>query len=179
MNIRKFTSSVWYVFKILVHNIRINISSYEVKVFVEQRGSFYNGNLRISDLTRFQLGKNSNLKNAVIHTEGECIIGSYVHFGVDILIHTASHDWDQDEMIPYSNVNIPATVIIEDFVWVGSRVAIFPGVRIGEGAIVGLGSIVTKDIPPLAIVAGNPAKIIKYRNSESFEKAKKNGSFQV
>jgi maltose O-acetyltransferase len=82
-------------------------------------------------------------------------------------------------MIPYSNVNIPAPVIIEDFVWVGSRVAIFPGVRIGEGAIVGLGSIVTKDIPPLAIVAGNPAKILKYRNSESFKKAKENGAFQA
>ena len=172
-------SSIYYVIKILIQNFRNVIRDYELKLYIEKSSSIYNGNLHISDLSKFKIGKNSNLKNAVIHTEGTCIIGSYVHFGEDILIHTASHNWDQDEFIPYSKDNILDPVIIEDFVWIGSRVAIFPGVKIGEGAIVGLGSIVTKDVPSLAIVAGNPAKIIKYRNVESFKKAKKNGSFQA
>lgn len=55
-----------------------------------------------------------------------------------------------------------STVIGND-VWIGSHVMIMDGITIGTGAVVGTGSIVTKDVPPYAIVAGNPAKIIRYR----------------
>ncbi|MGC8751800.1 DapH/DapD/GlmU-related protein, partial [Hydrotalea sp.] len=51
---------------------------------------------------------------------------------------------------------------IADKAWIGFNVIILKGVTIGEGAIVGAGSVVTKDVPPYAVVAGNPAKIIKY-----------------
>ena len=53
-----------------------------------------------------------------------------------------------------------APVVIEDDVWIGFGAVILKGVRIGRGAIVALGSVVTKDVPPLTIVAGNPAKIV-------------------
>lgn len=53
--------------------------------------------------------------------------------------------------------------VIENDVWIGASVCIMKGVRVGNGAIVGSGSIVTKDVPPYAIVVGSPAKIIKYR----------------
>ena len=52
-------------------------------------------------------------------------------------------------------------VTIEDNVWIGDKATILPGITIGYGAIIGAGSVVTKDVPPFAIVAGNPAKIIK------------------
>jgi acetyltransferase-like isoleucine patch superfamily enzyme len=52
-------------------------------------------------------------------------------------------------------------VYIDDDVWIGAMSIILKGVTIGEGAIVGAGSVVTKDVPPWAIVAGNPAKIIR------------------
>ena len=52
-------------------------------------------------------------------------------------------------------------VVIEDNVWIGERCAILKGVHIGKGSIVGLGSVVTKDVPPYTIVAGNPAKVVK------------------
>jgi tetrahydrodipicolinate N-succinyltransferase len=56
-------------------------------------------------------------------------------------------------------------------VWLGNNVMIRAGVTIGTGAVVGMGSIVTKDVPPYAIVAGNPAKIIRYRfDEETIEK---------
>lgn len=58
-------------------------------------------------------------------------------------------------------------IIIENDVWIGAKVTIMSGVKIGNGAVVGACSVVTKDIPPYAIVAGNPARIVKYRFTES------------
>ncbi len=57
-------------------------------------------------------------------------------------------------------------VIIGDDVWIGTRVIILPGKKIGTGAILGAGAVITKDVPDYAIVGGNPAKIIKYRNTQ-------------
>ena len=59
--------------------------------------------------------------------------------------------------------------IIEDYVWLASRVTVLPGVHIGRGAVVASGAVVTKDVPPLAIVAGIPAKIIGYRKEEALQ----------
>lgn len=56
--------------------------------------------------------------------------------------------------------------MIEDYVWIASRATILPGVILGKGAVVASGAIVTKDVPPLAIVAGCPAKIIGYRKGD-------------
>lgn len=50
--------------------------------------------------------------------------------------------------------------------WIGTNAVVLPGVSIGHGAIIGAGSIITKDVPPYAIVAGNPAKIIRFRFTE-------------
>lgn len=58
------------------------------------------------------------------------------------------------------------TVKIGNDVWIGMNTCILPGVQVGDGAIIGAGSVVTKDVPAYAIVAGNPAKVIKYRFSE-------------
>jgi acetyltransferase-like isoleucine patch superfamily enzyme len=57
-------------------------------------------------------------------------------------------------------------VIIEDDVWIGTNVTILPSVKICSGAIIGAGAVVTKDVPPYAIVAGNPAKVLKFRFGE-------------
>ena len=57
-------------------------------------------------------------------------------------------------------------IIIGNDVWIGANACIMPGVKIGDGAVIGAGAIVTKDIPPFAVAAGNPARIIKYRFSD-------------
>jgi serine acetyltransferase len=57
-------------------------------------------------------------------------------------------------------------IVIENDVWIGAKATIMSGIKISNGSIVAAGSVVTKDVPPYAIVAGNPAKIVKYRFSE-------------
>jgi len=61
-----------------------------------------------------------------------------------------------------------APIVIEDQAWIGSRAIILKGVTVGQGAVIAAGAVVTKDVPPLAIVAGNPAKIIRMRKSNEF-----------
>lgn len=64
-------------------------------------------------------------------------------------------------------------IVVEDDVWIGMNTLILSGIKIGKGAIVGAGSVVTKDIPPYSIVGGNPARVLKYRFSkEIIEKIK-------
>jgi maltose O-acetyltransferase len=56
--------------------------------------------------------------------------------------------------------------VIGDDVWIGTRAILLPGVTVGRGAIVGAGAVVTADVPPRAIVGGNPARIIRYRGAQ-------------
>ena len=59
----------------------------------------------------------------------------------------------------------PQAPVIEDDVWIGANVTVLPGRRIGTGSIVAAGAVVASDVPPRSVVAGNPAKVIKHRDS--------------
>lgn len=61
-------------------------------------------------------------------------------------------------------INLP---VVEDLAWVGERVLVLQGRRIGKGAIVGAGAVVTRDVPPYAIVGGNPARVIGHRGQDT------------
>ena len=63
-------------------------------------------------------------------------------------------------------VRLGRPVVIEDKVWIGINATILPGVRVGYGAIIGANSVVTKDVPPMTVVAGNPARTIKELKKE-------------
>lgn len=107
-------------------------------------------------------------------------IGSNVMFGPHTKIWTLNHNfYEGAEYIPYDYYDILKPVIIEDNAWIGLGVMLCPGVTVGEGAIVGMGAVVTKDVPPLGIVGGNPAKIIRYRNEEEYCRLKTEGRFYL
>jgi acetyltransferase-like isoleucine patch superfamily enzyme len=94
-------------------------------------------------------------------------IGSKVMFATNVVIRGGNHNdkvigqfiYDVTEKRPQDD----QPVIVEDDVWVGSNVIILKGVKLGRGCIVGAGAVVTKSVPPYAIVVGNPARVLKFR----------------
>ena len=83
--------------------------------------------------------------------------------GPNVVLPGANHNFSRvDELMKNAGVTIKGT-IIESNVWIGGNVSIMDGVRIETGSIVAAGSVVTKDVPAFSIVAGVPAKVIKYR----------------
>lgn len=123
------------------------------------------------------LGDNVNINGLKIEGLGSVIIGDNFHSGTGCLFITSFHNYDDGNKIPYDETYVHKDIIIEDNVWIGSRVLILGGVRIGEGAIIQAGSVVVFDIPKYAIAGGSPAKVFKTRDIEHYNKLKIAGCF--
>ena len=91
---------------------------------------------------------------------GRLTIGNCVDIAQETNIWTLEHDVHDDV-----HKDKGGAVTIEDYVWIASRVTILPGVRIGRGAVIASGAVVTKDVPPMTIVGGVPARVIGERRS--------------
>jgi acetyltransferase-like isoleucine patch superfamily enzyme len=91
-------------------------------------------------------------------------IGKNVTLATEVMIWTLHHDYNDIHFGEKGD-----RVIIEDLVWIGSRSIILPGVKIGEGAIVAAGSVVTKDVNPYTVVGGIPAKQIALRERKEYD----------
>ena len=108
---------------------------------------------------------------------GKVTFGDYFHSGQQCMIITENHNYDHGTAIPYDDTKEFKEVIIENNVWFGNRVVVVGNVTIGEGAIIAAGAVITKDVPKCAIVGGNPAKVIKYRDIEHYERLKAEKKF--
>ena len=108
------------------------------------------------------LGSGSGLGvNCSVH--GPLKIGDNVMMGPDVTILTHTHNIERTD-IPMGQQGMRvAEVVIGNDVWIGMRVVIMPGVKVGNGAVIGSCAVVTKDVPDFAVVGGVPAKIIKSR----------------
>jgi acetyltransferase-like isoleucine patch superfamily enzyme len=91
---------------------------------------------------------------------GRVIIGANCMIGSHVAISSLTHDYRQPRM---SETMVARPVVIEDGVWIGAHAVILPGVTLGTGAVIGAGSVVTRDVPANAIVYGVPATINGYR----------------
>lgn len=102
-------------------------------------------------------------------TDGRFIVMKNSEIAQDVTIVTNSHNTHpiigQDHRIQAKNHegDIDKDIVVEEDVWIGINVTLMPGVRIGRGAIVGTGSLVTKDVPPYSICVGFPAKFLKFK----------------
>lgn len=117
------------------------------------------------------LGDNCNFNGMQVLGRGTVRIGSNFHSGVECMIISENHNYEGTKL-PYDETFVKKEINIGDNVWFGNRVLVVGNVTIGEGAIIAAGSVVVKDVPALAIVGGNPAKVIKYRDSEHYNRLK-------
>ena len=124
------------------------------KVNIEH-GAHFTPGLRIGD--RSGVGINCEIN-------GPVTIGKDVMMGPEVVVYTSGHKFD-DTDIPMMDQGFTETLPVEigDDVWIGRRVIIMPGVKIGNGCVIGAGAVVTKDIPDYSVAAGVPASVIKSR----------------
>lgn len=122
---------------------------------------------RIYDPRHISIGRDTKIgeratldgRRQLHNSKGGLEIGSHVDIASEVMIWTSQHDINDPHMQP-----IEAKVVIEDYVFIGPRSIILPGITIGKGAVVAAGSIVTKDVAPKTVVAGIPAAKIKDRD---------------
>lgn len=120
-------------------------------------------NIHVGNRVAFGIG------TVVLSTRAKVVIQNDVMTGPNVTIVTGDHRVDilgrtmfsihDDEKLPENDRD----VLIENDVWIGANAVILKGVTIGRGSIVSAGAVVTKDVPPYAIVGGVPAKVLKYR----------------
>ncbi|SDG63018.1 transferase hexapeptide (six repeat-containing protein) [Prevotella communis] len=126
---------------------------------------------RIKDAPILEIGKNCEFGTSnhitcsnKIKIGNNCLTGKWVTITDNSHGQTIFEDMTKSPLV--RKVISKGPVIIDDNVWIGDKATILPSVHIGEGAIVGANSVVSKDVPPYAVVAGNPAKIIKQTKNE-------------
>ena len=146
------------------------------------------GRVSVQNYGRIRIGERVHFISTTVRTElvafegGELLIGArtFVNYGCS-LAATGRVSIGADCLLgPYVNITDnafhdlrdrarqpePRPVIIGNGVWIGVRAIILPGVTVGDGAVIGAGSVVTKDVPPNGVVAGNPARLLRVLDSE-------------
>ena len=124
------------------------------KSYIEHFSTLNNGvgDIVIGDRTRI------GLSNTLI---GPVVIGDDVHLAQHVVVSGMNHCYEAIDKTIHSQGVKPSAIVVENDVWIGANVVLTAGVRIGTHAVVGAGSVVTKDVAPYTVVAGVPAKKIK------------------
>ena len=117
----------------------------------------YGYNMRVGERVFFNF-------NCVVLDVSLVTIGSRTLFGPNVQIYTATHPMNHEERA--SGVEYAKPIVIGEDVWVGGSAVICPGVTIGDRAVIGAGSVVTKDIPSDVFAAGNPCRVIRSLKEE-------------
>ena len=134
-----------------------------LKIMPYDKNSKFENGIYISDAKKLRLGTHVRI-NEHVFLNGEITIGDYVLIAPNVAIYTKSHIHDAiDVPIVSSGTSESKKVVLENNCWLGRNVVVLPGITIGEGAIVGACSVVTKDVAPFTIVGGVPAKLIRHR----------------
>ena len=165
MKLKDFISGLFYFLLGGIMWIPINwIRNIILKQFIKHLGNntAIRRNVDFRSIQHISIGSGCTInKNALLDGRGGLLkIGDNVDIAQDVQIWTLQHDYNS----PYYKT-IGKPVVIENYVWIGSRAIILPGVTIGEGSVVAAGAVVTKNITPYTIVAGVPAKPIALRSS--------------
>ena len=127
------------------------------------RGSTIHTGARFYDPKNIIIGNDTIVgEGAVLDGREKLTIGDHVAVATEVMIYNSEHLIEDEDFIAKDE-----PVTIEDYCFIGPRAIILPGVKIGRGAIVAAGAVVTKDVPPFAVVGGVPAKIIGERKNKN------------
>lgn len=113
---------------------------------------------------------------AYFHADGGIHVGDNVIMGPRVSIFTSNHKIEAAAALPFGPESEMAEVWIGPNAYIGAYCIILAGVRIGEGTVLAAGSVITRNVPPLAYVAGNPARIIRWRDPKHYSELKKTGA---
>lgn len=163
--------------KKIFHKIQRNHFTKVVKKTAAKTGADLKVNYKSTVTKNTYLGNNVNFNGMKIKGQGKVTIGNNFHSGSDCVIITSFHNYDNGKAIPYDESVISKDVEIADCVWIGERVIILGGAKIGEGAVIQAGSVVVDEIPPYGVAGGHPAKVFKMRNIEHYNELKEKGMF--
>jgi len=162
---------IYYLFVIWLPSNNPKGISCKLRVFILRkicgnvgRGVAILRGAEIHNAANFYIGDMSGVGvNCYISCGDKVTIGERVLMGPEVMIYTTNHIWDPVERTYVGKGLTYKPVVINDDVWLGSRSIILQGITVGKGATVAAGSVVTKDVPEYAVVAGVPAKFIKYK----------------
>ncbi len=162
----------WYYFvhKLRLKQLRKNIGLWGGKNVVVQPGFQFGHEEKLLIHNYVRIGN-----SAFIDAHGGVEIKSGFVCGPNLTIHSANHIYEKASTVPFDNSIVLKRVIIGENCWFGANVFVVPGVTLGEGCIVAGGSVVTKNFPPLCVIGGNPAKILKTRDKADYEIQKMGG----
>lgn len=160
----------WFVGEIPSHHFRR--LSYRLAGMKIGSGSTLHMRARIYDPRHITIGEDSIVgERATLDgrmqlkgSAGGLTIGDHVDIASEVMIWTSQHDTSNPDFKP-----IEKRVTIKDYVFIGPRAIILPGVTIGKGAVIAAGAIVTKDVPDYAMVAGAPAQKIGERKAKDLD----------
>ena len=136
------------------------------RLMLDECGSNVNIEKGADFALNIKIGNNSGIgKNSIVGAYTQ--IGDNVMMGEACFIYARNHKTDRlDVPMCIQGFEEYRPVVISDDVWIGARVTILPGAKIGKGVIIGAGAVITGEIPDYAVVGGVPARIIKYRNQQ-------------
>jgi maltose O-acetyltransferase len=165
-----FFSNRWFIVWLkrifhLINLIKLLIVRFSFKLRGVKLGvlaDISNANIQGS-LVNLSLGNFSFIGKSDLMLHARVSIGNSTIINDRVTILTASHITSDPNFQMTKN-----SVVIDDYAWICTGSCILPGVHIGRGAIVAAFAVVSKDVPPYAIVAGNPAALVKYRNCTDF-----------
>jgi len=126
----------------------------------------YESTANLENISRLEIGQNTYIGEGcnIRASGGTILIGSDCLIAQSVTVVASNHSIALKDKIKLQGSDFKKNKItIGDDVWLGASVVVLPGVNIGKGAVVGAGSVVTKDVQEYAVVAGNPAKHLKFR----------------
>lgn len=157
-----FLNQTFLLLELLPHPVRILVFRLLLgkigKAVLIDYGTYFRYPSKIKIGNNVSINRGCELYAAYLAKGGTITIGNNVVLGPHVKVFAGGHD--------YTTINLVVTagpVVIHDFVWIGGNSTILPGVLVGEGAVIGAGSVVTGDIPAHTIAVGNPARVIKMR----------------